>query len=177
MKLIEGLKQIKDLKRKAEDIRGKIEAHCSDMDADTPAYKTVEEQRQQIADWLQSHHDIIKEIENLRLRIQRTNLAVMVIINLNGNNVQKSIAAWIHRRKDLSGLERAAWYCLSGRRLQPMAIRENPRDPNSEVSKIVQVRKYYDQKERDIKVEEYTAEPAKIDAALEIANATQDLLD
>lgn len=177
MKIIEALKQIKDLKRKADDIRSKIADHCADMDADTPAYNTVDEQRQQIASWLQSHHDIVKEIETLRLRIQKTNLAVMVSIDLSGKMVTKEIAAWIHRRKDLAAMERAAWYGLSSKRLQPMAMRENPRDPNSEVSKIVQVRKYYDQKERDTKVEEFTAEPAKIDAALEITNATTDMVD
>lgn len=178
MKLIEALKAIKDQKRKLDDLQNKIATFCADMDAEIPAYKTVEEQTKQIAEWLQAHHDIVKDIETLRLRIQKTNLATMVPIQITEKTlVNKSIAAWIHRRKDLSQLERAAWLSLTNKRLMPAAIHKNPKDPSSEVERIVQVRKYFDQKERDIMVEEYSAEPSKIDAALEIANATTDLLE
>jgi hypothetical protein len=178
MKIIEGLKQIKDLARKADDIRTKISTFCADMEIETPAYGTTEQQTKQIAEWLQSHHDIIKEIESLRIRIQKTNLAVMVPISFGENKtVLKSIAGWIHRRKDLAKLESNAWYGLSNKRLLPQAIPKDRRDPNSEVEKIINVRKYYDQKERDKMVEQYTAEPSKIDAALEIINATTDLME
>jgi len=174
MKLIEGLKQIKDLQRKAMDIREKIGQFCADMDIETPTYGTVETQTKQVAEWLQAHHDIIKEIENLRLRIQKTNLAIMVPIQFNEKSfVTKSIAAWIHRRKDLAKLEMTAWYGLTNRRLEPRALRTKD---NTEVDKIINVRKYYNQQERDFKVEEYTSEPSKIDAALEITNATTDLI-
>lgn len=177
MKIIEGLKQIKELQRKASDLRQKIETYCADMDIENPTYSTVEEQRKQIASWLQAHHDIVKEIEELRLRIQKTNLTVLVCIPLGEpGTVTKPIAAWIHRRKDLATLERIAWFGLTNRRLEPRALRDDKGNPN-EVTRIIQVRKYYDQKERDKKVEEYTAEPAKIDAALEIANATTDLME
>jgi YesN/AraC family two-component response regulator len=174
MKIIEGLKQIKDLTRKADDLRSKIAQFCADMDIEVPAYKTVEEQKKQIQEWLQAHHDIVKEIESLRLRIQKTNLVTMVSIQLSEKTgVSKSIAAWIHRRKDLAKMEMTAWYGLTNRHLEPRALRTKD---NTEVEKIIQVRKYYDQKERDTMVEEYTSEPSKIDAALEITNATTDLI-
>lgn len=174
MKIIEGLKSIKDLQRKADDLRTKISTFCADMDIETPAYKTVEEQKNQITEWLQAHHDIIKEIETLRVRIQKTNLAIMVTIRLNAKvSVEKCIAAWIHRRKDLAKLEMTAWYGLTNKRLEPRALRNKD---NTETTQIINVRKYYDQKERDTKVEEYTSEPSLIDSALEIINATTDLI-
>jgi hypothetical protein len=176
MKIIEALKSIKDLARKADDIRTKIATYCADMDIEVPVYKTVEEQKQQLADWLQAHHDIVKEIEKLRVRIQKTNLSTIVTITFDGKtHINKPIAAWIHRRKDLAKLEMTAWHDLTNRRLEPRALRKDPRDPNSECEKIIQVRKYYDQKERDAMVELYTAEPSKIDAALEMVNAITDL--
>ena len=174
MKLIEALKKIKDLQRKAEDIRGKIGENCADRDTDTPAYGTPEAQTKQVGEWLQSHSDILKEILKLRISIQQTNLLTEVSVEVtDGNYVGKSIAAWIHRRKDLAKMEAAAWSTLTGKGLQPQPYRTSA---TSEEVKIANIRKYYNQKERDEKVEAFTSEPSRIDAALEIANAVTELV-
>ena len=174
MKIIEGLKKIKDLQRKADDIRGKIAQYCADLDAETPAYGTVEQQTKQVAEWLQAVSDILHEIEKLRLSIQKTNLATEVSIEVvDGKRVAKSIAAWIHRRKDLAKGEAAAWSVLTSRNLKPQNYKP---DNTKEEIKIANVRKYYNQQERDKKVEEFTSEPSRIDAALEITNAITDLI-
>lgn len=174
MKIIEGLKKIKDLQRKAEDIRKKIKDNCADLDVDTPAYGTPDKQKEVVSGWLQAHSDILKEIENLRLAIQRTNLAKEVVVEVvDGKTVTKTIAAWIHRRKDLAKLEADSWVMLTNRNLKPVNYKPIP---NSEEVKTANVRRYYDQLTRDKKVEEFTSEPMRIDAALEIANATTDLI-
>lgn len=174
MKIIEALKKTKDLQRKADDIRSKISTCCADLEIENPAYGTPEAQTKQIQEWLQAHSDILKEIENLRLSIQRTNLAVEVNVEVvDGKNVKKSIAAWIHRRKDLAKLEASAWSGLSNKNLRPQNYKVTP---TSDEVKIANVRKYYNQQERDKKVEEFTSEPSRIDAALEIANAVTDLV-
>jgi hypothetical protein len=174
MKLIEALKKTKDLQRKADDIRAKIGNFCADLDAEVPAYGTPEAQTKQIQEWLQAHTDILKEIENLRLSIQKTNLAIEVSVEVtDGKNVKKSIAAWIHRRKDLAKLDVAAWSGLTNRNLRPQNYKAAS---SSEEVKISNVRKYYNQQERDKKVEDFTSEPSRIDAALEIANAVTDLV-
>lgn len=173
MKIIEALKKTKDLQRKADDIRSKIRDNCADLDVEKPAYETPERQREQINEWLQSHSDILKEIESLRLDIQRTNLETQVVVEVSdGKHVTKSIAAWIHRRKDLSKLEASAWSQLTSRNLKPT----NYKTEGSDEVKIANIRKYYDQKKRDQMVEDFTSEPSRIDAALEIANATTDLI-
>jgi len=174
MKIIEALKKIKDLNRKADDIRSKISQNCADLDAETPAYGTVEAQSKQIAEWLQAHSDLVKEIERLRLCIQKTNLAVEVTVEVeDGKYVTKSIAAWIHRRKDLAATEMAAWRGLTSRALTPKNYKP---DPLKDEVKIANIRKYYDQKNRDRMVEIYTSEPSRIDGSLEITNATTDLI-
>jgi len=175
MKIIEGLKKIKDLQRKADDIKAKVGQFCADIETEVPAYGTPEAQTKQIAEWLQSHRDIIKEIESLRIRIQKTNLAVEVAVEVSENvRVVKSIAAWIHRRKDLAKSEAQCWAILSNRNLQAKPYKKSITD---EAVNVANVRKYYDQKERDKKVEEYTSEPSRIDATLEVTNATTDLLE
>lgn len=173
MKIIEALKKVKDLQRKAEDIRSKIGANCADLDMDVPAYGTTDQQTKQIAEWLQSHSDIVKEIERLRLSIQSTNLMVTVPVEVvDGKTVTKSIAAWIHRRKDLAKLDALSWSALTNRSLRP----QNYQKEGSVDIHIANIRKYYNQKERDEKIENYTSEPSRIDAALEIANATTELV-
>ena len=173
MKIIEALKKTKDLQRKADDICAKIRDNCADLDHEKPAYETPEAQREQIKEWLQAHSDILKEIEKLRLSIQKTNLAVEVTVEVSdGKHVTKTIAAWIHRRKDLAKFEANAWAQLTNRNLRPHNYQKQE---GGEVF-IANVRKYYDQKKRDKMVEDFTSEPSRIDAALEIANATTDLI-
>jgi len=38
MKIIEALKKIKDLQRKADDIKDKIGTYCADLDCENPVY-------------------------------------------------------------------------------------------------------------------------------------------
>jgi hypothetical protein len=174
MKIIEALKGIKDLQRKADDIKKKIAENCADLDADAPAYGTVEAQTKQVADWLQAISDILKEIEKLRIAIQKTNLAVEVSVEVSeGKRVTKSIAAWIHRRKDLSKSEASAWAALNNKNLKAQPYRLSQ---TSDEVKVANVRKYYNQAERDKKVKEFTSEPSRIDSTLEITNATTDLV-
>lgn len=171
MKLIEGMKLIKELQRKAEDLRGKVKDYCADLDFETPMYPN---QKKQIAEWIQAHRDILAEILKIRVNIQRTNLATEVTIELGGESVKKTIAAWIHRRRDLANEELAMWKGLTDKNLkegntQPSAPGVTPTP--------IKIRRYYDPVERDKAVEVYRSEPGIIDRNLEVVNATTDLTE
>jgi hypothetical protein len=169
MKIIEGLKQVKDLQKKADDLKVKIGNNSAHLSYEKPVYQN---QAQQIKEWLQSHSDILKEILRLRIAIQKTNLATNVTIDLGDNNVTKSIAEWIHRRKDLAKQECAAWSKLTDRGLREGQM------PQSTGDKLdVTIMRYYDPKERDNNVSLYDSEPSTIDAKLEIVNAVTDLIE
>jgi hypothetical protein len=171
MKIIQGLKQIKDLLKKAEDIRLKVAQHCADLDCEVPIYP---DQRGQIAQWLQAHQDITKEIASLRFRIQKTNVMTPVTITLGGVHVTKSINEWISRRKDLANLDMLCFKGLSDKGIKEVyAHKLTPNSPESTVKR----RMYFDAAERDRKCELYRSEPSSIDATLEITNAVVDLLD
>jgi hypothetical protein len=169
-KIIEALKKTKDLRRKADEIIDKIAKHSADLDCETPAYP---DQKRQVAEWLQSHSDIIKEILALNYSIQRTNIKTMVTIELGGKLVTKSIFEWILRRRELAGLEEKAWRQLTDRNLKDSQYQLTPGSPQA----VVKKRLYYDPVERDHKVELYRSEPHKIDSTLEIINATTDIID
>ena len=170
MKIIEGLKQIKDLQRKASDIRAKIRECAAKMSFETSKY---ENQREKVAGWLQSHHDLVLEIERLRERISKTNVLTTVTIDLCDKSITKTIHSWISRRRDLSALDLSAWQQLSDMGLKDQAVRS---PSTTEVVEFKVVR-FFDPSLRDKKIDALKSEISIIDAKLEIVNATTDLLD
>jgi hypothetical protein len=171
MKIIEGLKLIKELTIKAEDLRQKVRNNCAHLSIETPVY---EKQGEQIAKWIQSHSDVVKEMLNLRHRINRTNFATEVPIELGGKKVTHTIDQWIVRRRELAKFELEMWHGLTDRNLKEGAMPPStPGNPPTQV-KII---RYYDPLKRDEAVELYRSEPGIIDRTLEVVNATTDLLD
>ena len=168
MKLIEALKEIKELQRKTGDLRDKVGKHSAHLSMETPLYQ---DQAAQVKEWIQAHSDILKEILRLRIAIQRTNLAVEVTIELNGKNVTKTIAEWIHRRRDLATDECKMWQKLTDRGLKEGRFKES-----TDEIKEVKIIRCYDAKEKDRNIDLYSKEPVLIDAKLEITNAVTDLI-
>ena len=169
MKLIEAMKKLKDLNVKAEDLRKKVAMNCADLSIETPLYGA--DQKSTVDGWIQGHTDLMQEILKLRVAIQRTNIATPVTIEVGGKQVSKTIAEWIHRRRDLAKLDMDMWAKLGDRGLKEQNIQTSPGGPVTEV----RVRRYYDPKERDSKLELYRSEPSIIDATLEVVNATTEL--
>lgn len=168
MKLIEAMKKLKDLGIKAADLQAKVAANCANLDIETPLYP---DPKSQVSEWIQAHSDILKEMLRLRVAIQRTNLETLVTIELNSVQVTKSIAEWIHRRRDLAKLEMDIWAKLGDRGLKDGGFQQS----TGEV-RPVKVLRWFDPKERDLRVDLYRVEPSKIDATLEVVNAVTDLL-
>lgn len=169
MKLIEAMKNVKSILRKMEDIRGKVQKYCADLDIQSPTYS---DQRGQIAQWLQSHHDLAIELTVLKKNIQRTNLYSDVTIYIGDKGVTRSIAEWVIRRREIVDLEVQCWAGLSNRGLSDVQLRTGSGDTTP-----AKVRLYFDAKERDANVELFKSEKESIDKALEIANATTSLIE
>jgi len=168
MKLIEAMKKIKELRIKAEDLKSKVGTYCADQSHETPVYT---DQKAKIKEWTQGYSDILKEILSLRVAIQRTNLATDVTVELGGKQVTKTIAEWIHRRRDLAGLEQAIWANIGDRGLREGTVATSTGEKTE-----VKIRRYYDPEERDNKVDLYRSEPSVIDRTLEVVNAVTDLV-
>lgn len=169
MKIIEAMKKIKMGQEKISDLRVRIKAHAADMDFENPVYP---DQAGQVKEWLQSCFDTTQDIAKLRVAIQRTNLLTEVTIELGGKQVTKCIAEWIHRRRDLAKLDQDVCIELSDRNLKDGHLPSSTGTLNP-----VKVRRYFDPKERDAKIDMFRREPAMIDSTLEVVNATTDLID
>lgn len=168
MKIIEALKQVKDLQRKADDLKQKVRKHCAKASFETDSY---DNQGEKVQSWIHSHTDVIQEIEKLKVAIQRTNLETMVTIEFGGNQITKSIAAWIHRRRELAMEDLRMWQGLTDRNIRE-GVAKGPGGDDIEVKLV----RYYSKDQRDKKVEMYSSEPSVIDGKLEIINAVTDLL-
>jgi hypothetical protein len=169
MKIIEALKETKELQRKAEDLRKKVAQHSAHLNYETPVYP---DQKKQVREWIQAHSDIVKKILELRIAIQRTNLVTPVTIEVGGKAVTKTIAEWIHRRRDLADEELAMWKSLTDKNLK-----EGTAKQSNEQTIEVKIVRCYDPEERDNKMDIYSSEPTTVDAKLEIVNAVTDLID
>jgi len=169
MKLIEAMKEVKNLKVKAEDLRKKIACFSAKASFESNMYP---DQGAQIKEWIQSHTDTIKLIAKLSVGIQKTNIATMVDVSLGDKTVTHSIAEWILRRRELAELERACWAGLTDKGIKEGAYKQT----DGTVSEVKIVR-YYDPKVRDEKIELYRSEPSIIDRTLETVNAITDLIE
>lgn len=169
MKIIEGLKQIKDLQRKAEDLRTKISKFSAYLSYETPMYV---DQKEQVSLWLQSHSDILKEILRLRIAIQKTNLSTVVTIDIGGTSVTKSIAEWIHRRRDLADLGCQSWKMLTDK-----GLKEGIATDTQGEKREVKIIRCYEPSLKDKYIELFTTEPTTIDSRLETVNAVTDLIE
>ena len=169
MKLIEALKKIKDLTKKAEDLRGLVKDNCARSSLESDRYR---EQANKVKGWIQSHSDILKKILHLRITIQRTNVVTLVSIDLEDKVVTKSIAEWIHRRRDLAAVELSMWNCLGDRGIQE-GYTQGPSGDKIEIKLI----RFFDPEERDRSKVEYQSEPIIVDAKLEVINAITDLIE
>jgi len=169
MKLIEALKEKKDIQRKLEDLRKKITQYSVDYDYETSIYTN---QKDVVSGWIQAHTDLVRRIEYLALAIQETNAKTLVPIKLGENTVLKSIAAWILRRKSLAAMEATAWTALTDRGMKDGQIKTT-----SGEMKDAKVRRYFEQATKDLNLAILQEEPHLIDSRLEVINAVTDLIE
>lgn len=173
MKIIEGLKEIKQNKVKIVDLQTLIDKHSAHLDISTPEYG--DNTKKKIAEWIQSIHDTTKRNIELLLAIQRTNLETKVKVKIGDDIIENSIAHWIWRRREYAAIDLATWQKLTDKGLRDQRMKL---PPNNE-DKDVKVVRNFDPEQRDSKIMKFKLEASKagpIDAALEIANAVTDLI-
>jgi hypothetical protein len=169
MKLIEALKKVKDLQKKADDLKEKICKHCADLDVETPVYS---DQKNQVESWMQSHHDTVKEIGRLNYCILKTNVNTRISIELGGKLIEKSLSEWMLRKNKLCQMEESLWKSIGDKNL-----REGSMPQTNGMAIQVKIRRYYDPKMRDEKLSLLMSEPSTIDGKIEIANCITDLME
>jgi hypothetical protein len=174
MTIIEGLKKIKLLKQKHVSQITRIKNASCELDYEDRkfTYGTEDEQKTMVDGLLKSCSDIVSEIENISLRISKTNIETMVGIEIEGKTITKPISAWIMRRRELSAMSMKPFQALTDRNLKPSGYNVEGTDD----LKVANPKRFYDQKSRDEKIVSLESEPVFIDGKLEVVNATTQLL-
>ena len=170
MKIIEAMKRVKANKEKVADLNQKLAAICANLSHESPLYGT--ETGNKVKEWLQSCVDISQENVRLLCAIQRTNLATRVSVELGGQSVSKTIAEWVWRRREYAAADQKTYTVLTDRGLKEGMVQTSTGQPME--LKIV---RHYDPVARDTAMAIYRSEPHLVDAALEIVNATTDLIE
>lgn len=169
MKIIEALKKVKHDREKIVDLQRLINKNAARMESEKPEY---EDQKKRVAEWIQSIEDTNHNISKLLTHIQKTNLLTTVTIDIGGKQVQKTIAEWIIRRREGVDVDLRTGIALSVGKLIPKPIT----DSEGKVT-IDQVVVNFDPKRRDESLAILREEKYLIDSALEIVNATTDLVE
>jgi len=177
MVLIEALKEQKYILRKMEDLRKKITLHCADLDCMQPTYGTAENQRKEIAGWIQAHNDLAFQLTKLKKSILRTNLETRVTIKIGEQNIEHSISEWVIRKREVIDFQLLAYNALNDRGLSQQSLRTIGGADEANKMRIARVRFYFDASNRDEQIELLKKEKEDIDKTLEIVNATTMLME
>lgn len=164
------MKKVKANKEKIADLQAKILASSANLSIESPVYGT--ETPKKIDEWAQSCEDIGQENIRLLVAIQRTNLATQVTVTLGEKAVTKCIAEWVWRRREYAKMDFDTWSKMTDRNLK-----EGVSQTSTGVPLEIKLVRHYDPQKRDERLSMYRAEPHTVDAALEIVNATTDLLE
>ncbi len=125
-----------------------------------------------ITEWTQMCEDISQDNIKLLCSIQRTNINTKVTIELGGKKVTKTIAEWVWRRREYAAIDFATWSKLTDR-----GLRDNNLKTSTNENMEIKVIRHFDPIKRDEMLEIYRSEKSNIDAALEVVNATTDLIE
>ena len=169
MKIIEAMKRVKANKEKIADLQAKIAATSAHLNYETPAYDNPSKQ---VTEWVQACIDIGHENLRLLTAIQRTNLTTLVKIEIADRVLERPIAEWVWRRREYASLD-----LLTFSKLTDRGLKEGTVQGSTGISTEVKLVHNYDAAERDQRIAEFRSEPHLIDAALEVVNATTDLME
>lgn len=168
MKIIEAMKKIKANREKVADLQAKIRDNSAHLSHETSPYDSP---AKKVKEWAQSARDLTQESANLLTAISRTNLETSVSVEIAGKVVTKTIAEWVWRRREFARTDRDTFAAMGDRGLKEGHMQSSTGNPIE-----VKIVRNYDVEIRDRMMAEFSEEPGAIDAALEIANATTDLI-
>lgn len=169
MKIVEALKAIKHARTKIIDLKNRINLISAYMESQASDY---DGSQARVNEYMQSIFDTQRNIEKWLTAIQRTNLVTNVTIDIDGVSVTKTIAEWIIRRREGIEQEMMLLQSLTDRGLKSGTVKNA--DGELVIDRLV---RNFDPAKRDHRLMVLSEEASLIDSALEIVNATTDLIE
>lgn len=169
MTIVEGLKELKLIKKKIQKNRELIEKYSSQPSNEKPYFNTEKEQCLEIEKILQSSEDLVKNYLELHRRITETNLKV----NVEFNGKSYSINSLIQIRHTLGMLIINTYQSLNDSNYRSTVSQYYKTSQSSEISLV----RFYDEKKKQNKIRDWEDFYNSIDSRLETINATTNLVE
>ncbi len=170
MKIVEGLKKVKMNRKRIDQLHLKVHELFAHMETDEKPHG-YDNPKATLEGWVQTIHDLQKDNATILAAVQRTNLETEVTVEVvEGKPVTKTIHDWLYRRREGVDFDYRTFYNMRTN-LKPITERNDAGD-----LKVINVVYNFPVEKRDELLATYSEEKVKIDSALEIANATTDLV-
>ena len=154
--ILDGLKKIKVLKKKIDKKASRVVENCCSFEGEEPLHN--------VRELMQSHNDLLLEVNDIRAKIQRTNAATKV----SGTKYAAlTISELISYRQSVLPQRIVVLKSLT------KAHKENEGRFETPKRKVVM---HYDPKEREDTIDKYEDEILEIDAILDKCNMTTKLI-
>ena len=156
MTILDGLKKVKLLKKKADKKASRVAENCCSFEGEEPLHS--------VRELMQSHSDLLLEINDIKAKIQCTNAATKVA---GTKYAPLTISELISYRQSVLPQRIAVLKTLS------KTYKENEGGYGVPKRKVVM---HYDPKERETTIDKYEDEILEIDAILDKCNMTTSLI-
>lgn len=170
MKIIEALKELPLIEKRIESNLEKINRYAAGVESGNSlgiVFASASEQRKEVAALVQANEDLVKRRALLRRQLYITNCTVELEIN----GVKKTIAEWIeYREKGFNFVERT--YNAMNAVLATRELQITKADPMVGAKVVF----FFDEADKNKKIEANRDIRDQLDARLEILNATTDLV-
>jgi hypothetical protein len=168
MTLIEAMKEQKLILKKIEKNTVRIAELSSKLDSEKPIYATEADQRKAINELAQSNEDLA--MRYMQLRAQRDYTNMFTYVAMNGK--EYSISELVLLRQKLGKLIISTYEAMSDKAAEAkLSSRMYASSTNAKVERL------YDEETRMNKLNDWQDFIGRIDARLEVVNATTQLMD
>lgn len=178
MKIIEGLKELKQITEKLDKNADMISLYASALDNEKLPFETEDKQRKQINEYIQSSKDLISRYLQLKTAIDKTNMETKVqfdfgtftihdLILLNPRNAKAA------RTGNYAGAMLAQPYTALTTDQADRRLHMLNRNSSSDSIKVL---RFYDEEAKNKELYRISDFLGSISARLEVINATTDII-
>ena len=168
MKIIEGMKRLRVIEKRMESQKSAITEYASKLSTEMPRFRTIEEQKKEVAALVQSNNDLCSEYLRIKRSIEYTNLKVPV--EILGKEYKISELLVIKRK--LANMMIGTYRALNTTGAQ-VRLKSAPKF-DDETPKVESL---YDERTKLDNIRKWQDLNDAIDSRLEVINATTDLIE
>lgn len=171
MKIIEALKELPLIEKRIAQMISDINQYASLISSEEPALGTEDAHKKKVKGLKQKAFDLIRHYEKIKNTLEKTNCKVVVEIE----GVKKTIREWITVRKDTGKLYSAVFDAFNIKHATDLL--NSVRIDVTKEGVNVSLKRMYSEDEIKQEREKSDLIISRIDAALEVVNATTDLVE